>query len=176
MNILAKLNNRPKSIRFIVTYSSFAIVLLTLMQIIYVAEIVPMYLKTLSNYDPFAGNADIGAATKDASGFLRFISGFSSGLVATVVEIALISAFRLNKPYRQRSYVNVIISSFLSLLLAGAYLLAMIIGRQAVNSQNVGSVLSFFLLTPLLPYLFRSVVKSWSKPKEVEFPSVDLDK
>lgn len=177
MRLTDKLKGRPKSIRFIVCYAAFMVILLSALQIIYVLEIVPLYLKALNNYDPFSGSSsDLNSVTTQVGTPLKFIAGFSSGLVATVVEIALISALRLNKPYRQRSYVNFIACSIFSFLLALAYILAIFLGRQDLNAQNLGSILSFFALIPLFFYLGRPVVRQWSKQKEVDFPNVDLSK
>ena len=174
VKIFSKLNNRPKSVRYIVKYSLLAIAVLSVLQIIYVVEIVPLYLKSLSDYDPFSGG-ELGGIAKDVGPFLNFISGFSSGLVATIVEIALISAFRLNKPYRQRSFVNLLAFILLSCLLAIAYIVAIVLNRQEPNPQNLGSILSFFILIPIFPYILRPSVRAWCRPKDIDFPNVDLN-
>ena len=170
------LSNRPKSIRFIVTYSVAVILFLTIIQILYVIKIVPLTLDQLSNMDPFTSIDTVGDVSSSLSNLYKFAGGFSSGLVATLVEACFIACFRLNKPYRTRSFAFAISMFFLALLMVSVLTYALIVGRQPLNADNLGSLSVFVLTIPLMPYLFRKVVRSWSKSIEPEFPkNIDLN-
>lgn len=150
----------PAPVRRIVLLSLVMFVPLLAGQLVGFAGILQSINDVMSNGDPFALLETAG----DRPAAVRFATGFSMSMAATLGALALFGGVRLLVPYRNGSLRLIQYGFAGQVLLVVSNLIGVGLGNRALDATTIGTVLSLSYTIPVFVAGMNKVVRAWSVP------------
>jgi hypothetical protein len=148
----------PKQVRNVVITSGGLFVLVAIAQIVALTGIVSSMLSTIESGDVAA----MLESSTDRSMIVRFASGFSLSIAATLGTIALVGAMRLLTPYRNGSLRLVQYGAAGQMLIVASNIVGLAIGNRSLDATTIGTILTAGYTLPVLVLSSHRMVRAWS--------------
>jgi len=148
----------PKQVRRVVISSGGLFVLVAIGQIVALTGIVSSMLSTIESGDVAA----MLESSTDRSIIVRFASGFSLSIAATLGTVALVGAMRLLTPYRNGSLRLVQYGAAGQMLIVASNIFGLAIGNRSLDATTIGTILTAGYTLPVLVLSSHRMVRAWS--------------
>jgi len=155
---VTRLTAAPGPARRTVVVSAAMFVVLVAAQVVALSGIVTSMLTTIESGD-IAGLLE---SSSERSAAVRFASGFSLSIAATLGTLALVGGLRLLVPYRNGSLRLIQYCTAGQLLIVAANLVGLALGNRPLDATTIGTVLSLVYSVPVLVLSSHRVVRAWS--------------
>jgi hypothetical protein len=148
----------PVAVRraFVVSVAMF--VPLFIGQIVGISGILASLSDVMSSGDPFALLETAGERPVS----VRFASGFSMSMAATLGAFCLVGGSRLLVPYRNGSLRMVQYGFAGQVLLILSNLVGVALGNRSLDAMTVGTIMSLLYTIPVFVLCTNKVVRAWS--------------
>ena len=148
----------PKQVRKVVIVSTGFFILVLIGQVVAMTGIITSMLSTIESGDIAA----LLESSKDRSFYVRFASGFSLSIAATLGTVALVGAMRLITPYRNGSLRLVQYGTGGQMLIVASNLVGLAIGNRSLDATTLGTILSVGYTLPIIVLCSHRIVRAWS--------------
>ena len=151
-------HSAPKQVRKVVLLSGGLFVLVVAAQAVALTGIVTSMLSTIESGDVAA----MLESSTDRSMIVRFASGFSLSIAATLGTVALVGAMRLLTPYRNSSLRLIQYGTAGQMLIVASNIVGLAIGNRSLDATTIGTRLTIGYTLPVLVLSSHRMVRAWS--------------
>jgi hypothetical protein len=150
----------PGPVRRVVVLSLVLFIPLFAGQFVGMSGILRSISEVMSSGDPFA----LLENASERPAVVRFATGFSMSMAATLGALTLLGGARLLTPYRNGSLRLAQYGFAGQVLIITSNLVGVALGNRPIDATTIGTVLSLLYTTPVIVAASHKVVRAWSVP------------